>query len=105
MDKGDRLPLDSLAADTAITYQKWVLRSQQSASFVDFLIYMYGLPALKGLWTATSNWEEAVKGLLKVTPEELDREWVEFVEQVTAGERPEPKSMPWRETPPDTANQ
>mgnify|MGYP006277862475 CR=1 FL=1 len=105
IDKGERLPLDSLAADTIMNHNRWVLRSQQAASFMDFLIYTYGLPALQGLWVATTDWGEAVRGLLKVTPKKLENEWVEFVERVSRGEKPQPKPMPWRETPPDSDKQ
>ncbi len=105
IENGTRIPLDSLAADTVMDHNRWALRSQQAASFVDFLIYMYGLPVLKALWVSPTTWDEAVQKLLQMSSTQLDDEWVEFVEQVSEGKRPEPKTMPWHGVPPDSANQ
>lgn len=105
MENDQRLPLDSLVAHTAIDHNRWMARSQQAASFVDFLIYMYGLPTFKNLWEATTGWEEAVQGLLGISSAELESEWLEFVRQVNACETPEPRPMSGRETPTDSANQ
>jgi len=100
------IPLLELAVDTIVNSDLERYQSGEAASFVDFLLYSYGMPVLRMLYLADSPIELVVPGQLMITVDSLQTEWLTYINQVLRGEIPPRKEMPWSTGKPksDSAN-
>ena len=74
------IPLVKLAEDTIINSHVERYRSAIAASFVDFLVYYYGMGALEKLYTADDSFDVAVERIFSITPDSLQVLWLNLVE-------------------------
>ncbi len=78
---GNFIPLDSLAYDTDIDSDIERLQSGEAASFVDFLVYKYGITALDKMWLSPTTFDSTVTGLLGISTDSLQTAWLSLVKQ------------------------
>ena len=74
------IPLVELAVDTNVNFNEERHQTAEAASFVDFVVYYYGIDALTGLYTAEDSFEAAVDRVFRLPVGELEDLWLGFVE-------------------------
>ncbi len=74
------IPLADLAVDTSVNVNEERHQTAEAASFVDFVVYYYGIDALKGLYTAEDSFEAAVDRVFKLPVADLEDLWLGFVD-------------------------
>ncbi|MFH1687002.1 MAG: hypothetical protein ABIE70_05705 [bacterium] len=105
VDSAVFIPLTDLAVDTAMDIDKERYQSGEGASFIDFMLYTYGMPALHALYLAESSFDITVQGLFKISADSLETEWLDYVYRVNRGEIPPRKQMPWSVQPDESGGQ
>ena len=87
--------LVDLSKDSTVDSDIERYQSAEGASFVDFILYTYGMPALKALYLAGSPIELISKGVLRTDVDSLQAKWLRYVDLVVAGQQPPREKMPW----------
>jgi len=80
------IPLEKLAVDTVINSHVERYQSAIAASFVDFLIYYYGIGALEKLYIADDSFDVAVARIFSITPDSLQVLWLNLVKTAVGDE-------------------
>ena len=81
LDKGNFLPLLMLASDTTVNSDTERHQSAEAATFVDFVVYHFGVEGLNRLYTTKAPFEEAVTEIFKMPVDSLEGLWLDFVKQ------------------------
>lgn len=105
VDSAIFIGLSDLAVDTTADVNLERYQSGEAASFIDFMLYTYGMPALHALYLAESPFDMTVQGILKINTDSLQAEWVDYIYRVNRGETPPRKIMPWSTQPADSIGQ
>lgn len=84
------IPLAELVTDKRTDVYSERRQSAEAASFVDFIAYYYGIEAVQQIWVSTDDFETTIKRILNVSVDELQEQWLDFVD--IAVETPEPSS-------------
>jgi hypothetical protein len=84
--KSDSLiPLIRLAGDTAVDVYTERWQSAEAATFVDFIVYNWGAEGLKALWRSRDPFDKAIPVMFKMSIDEMQDMWLEFVRKTNAG--------------------
>lgn len=75
------IPLAKLAIDSTIDSDTERLQSAMSASFVDFVVYSYGINTLDSLYTSQRSFNEEVHTFFGISVDSLQKEWLEVAEE------------------------
>ncbi len=81
LDKGDFIPLQELAEVTTAYSDTARHESAEAATFVDFIVYHFGIEGLNRLYTTEAPFEEAVAEIFKMPVDSLEGLWLDFVKQ------------------------
>ncbi len=84
IEKGEFIPLDSLARDTSTNVDKERKQSAEAASFVDFLVYSAGPEALKGMYETQLSFDSAVKAMFRISVDSVQTLWLKVADQGAA---------------------
>lgn len=84
MEDDQFVPLPKLARDTTVNVNKERQETAEAASFVDFIVYAYGIEALHALYLAPPPFEQAVEGIFSVPVDSLETLWLNVAEQAAA---------------------
>lgn len=82
IESGRYIPLKTLAADTLFESDKERYKSAMAASFVDYVVYAYGILFLKELYESQGDFEEDVESIFKLPVDSLEQQWLEVVKRV-----------------------
>jgi hypothetical protein len=82
------IPLVELATDSTVDSNLERRQSAEGASFCDYILVKYGVKGLAYLYRAESPIELAAPGILGLSVDSLQSEWLRLVEQVVAGRLP-----------------
>ncbi len=75
------IPLDSLAKDTTTNSDTERLQSGEAASFVDFIVYTYGIDQLDQLWLSKTSFDSSVVSLFNMSVDSLQTQWLGLVKE------------------------
>jgi hypothetical protein len=80
--EGDTMfvPLAQLVVDKNIDVHSERRQSAEAASFVDFIGYYYGMEAIQQIWVSTDDFETTIKRILDISVDELQEQWLDFVD-------------------------
>ncbi len=85
------VPLLDLATDTT-DYRDDINRERpqtaEAASFVDFLVYNWGIQGLNFMWRAEARFDWASEGIFGIKVDSMETLWLTFVEKSVKGELP-----------------
>ncbi len=76
------VPLAEIAVDTTVDVYAERHQSSLSASFVDFVIYTYGMDKFKQFYDATDPFNRAVERTFDISVDSIETVWLHFVETV-----------------------
>lgn len=79
IDSNKFIPLHQLAEDKKIDVNLELNRSGEAASFVDFIVYRYGIDALKALYESQMPFDSTVSGVFKMSVDSLESEWLDVI--------------------------
>jgi hypothetical protein len=82
---GKLIPLDSLANNDSYARADTLWRVDESASFVAYLTYNYGINRFKMLWQSAASFDKSVDELFDTNVETLQKDWLDFAEQFYEG--------------------
>jgi hypothetical protein len=80
-DENNFISLPELAVDTTVNSNTERHQSAEAATFVDFIVYHFGIEDLNRLYTAKAPFEEAVPEIFKMPVDSLEGLWLDFVKQ------------------------
>lgn len=75
-------PLSELAVDSTISADEGGQPVALSASFVDFVVYSYGIDGLSKLYRSHDDFDKAVEGSFGITTDSLQTQWITVLKQV-----------------------
>ena len=75
--EGSFIPLSELAVTTDIHSDTERVQTAMSASFVDYIVYTYGIKALDSLYLSQHSFENEVRNLLDLSLDSLQGQWLE----------------------------
>ncbi|UCG62784.1 MAG: hypothetical protein JSV52_05740 [Candidatus Zixiibacteriota bacterium] len=75
------IPLSRLAVDTNVNCNHVAKEAAFAASFVDFVVYGYGIDALARLYQSPEPFDNAVENVFDITTDSLQAQWVATLEQ------------------------
>ncbi|MEW6412104.1 MAG: hypothetical protein AB1483_06460 [Candidatus Zixiibacteriota bacterium] len=84
LENGTFMPLREMATDTTFNSNVERAQSAVAASFVDFVVYVYGMDKFKELWTSKGNFEADVKAVLGIDIDSLQEQWLTTIKQAVA---------------------
>lgn len=84
LDNGKFIPLKELAVDMTVNSDTERHQSALGASFVDFLVYYFGIDGLNLLYRAQAPFETAVQGIFMMPVDSLEGLWLDFVKEYVA---------------------
>jgi len=93
VNDGSFIPLVELAADTTVDSNLELHQSAEAASFVDFMLFSYGVRGLAFLYRAESDFAITVEGLMGLKADSLQAEWLDFADKAARGELPAQKQL------------
>ncbi len=83
IDDNMYVPLTKLANDTLVNSNEERLQSAEAASFVDYLVYTYGMQTFKRLYISPEkDFEKATGSIYNISPDSLQTLWLSFVRSV-----------------------
>ncbi|UCD63491.1 MAG: hypothetical protein JSW34_12205 [Candidatus Zixiibacteriota bacterium] len=82
IDSGRFIPLGELAVDEKTNSNREFYQSAEAASFVDFVVFYYGIDALSGLYLADVPFETATRRMFGMTPDSLQQVWLHVIDSV-----------------------
>lgn len=82
IDNGNFKSLAELAVDTTINVYDENIKSGMSASFIAFFVDSYGMDGLESLYLSEYSFEKSIDMLFKITPDSLQKDWLEYVNKV-----------------------
>ncbi|GEM_PF-610274 len=88
LQKGTFVPLMELAVDTTVDSNTERDLSAEAASFVDFLVFTYGIEGLRLLYRAEAPFEMASEGIIGIKPDSLQVLWLDFVDRTMRNDFP-----------------
>jgi hypothetical protein len=80
-DENNFISLPELAVDTTVNSDTERHQSAEAATFVDFIVYHFGIAGLNRLYTAKAPFKEAVVEIFKMPVDSLEGLWLDFVKQ------------------------
>jgi hypothetical protein len=89
IDTGAFISLEKLSQDTTVNVDRERYQSAEAASFVDFIVYSYGIDELKSIYASRESFDKAVEEIFLVTTSELEKRWLIFVEAYAASKPPQ----------------
>ena len=84
VDSGQFVPLKKLAVDTSVDADRERYRSAMAASFVDYLVFDYGIFFFKELYESDSTFDSEVERIFKLPVDSLEKKWLEVVRRVVS---------------------
>lgn len=86
IDSGTFIPLRRLSVDTTVNVDAERYQSAEAASFVDYVVYAYGINQLKDLYASNGSFSAEVERVFMMPLPKLEERWVLFV-KTFAGKR------------------
>lgn len=83
IDSNMFIPLHQLAVTKDINANKEWHQSAEAASFVDFIVYRYGIKALKVMYESPAPFDTTVQGLFSMSVDSLEKTWLDVVGKAT----------------------
>ena len=87
IDSGKFVPLVQLAEDTIVNSDMERIQSSFSASFVDFIVYYYGIDLFRVLYKSRGDFSDAVNGIFKISPDSLQNLWLNVIRQTGVADK------------------
>lgn len=81
VDSSMFIPLRKLAVSDRVDARSEQLASAESASFVDYIVYAYGIQALKLMYLSQVDINATVNGIFGMTVNELEQAWLETAQR------------------------
>ena len=89
IDSGTFIPLLRLSDDTTVNVDAERYQSAEAASFVDFVVYAYGIKQLKDLYSSNGSFAIEVERVFKMPLPQLEERWILFVKTFAGKKTPE----------------
>jgi len=91
INNSEFIHLRDLAVDTTIDANTERVQSAMAASFVDFIVYFYGINGLNSLYVSDKDFDTTVESIFRFSVDSLENTWLNVIremdfEAVTAGE-------------------
>ena len=81
LKKGKLIPLKKLAVDTTINSNRERHQSAEAASFVDFVVFYYGINTLRNLYNSRDSFEKSVTHIFNISVDSLQNTWLTVIKK------------------------
>jgi len=79
--EGKFIPLKELVVDTTVNSDTERHQSAEAASFIDFIVYYFGIQGLEMLYRSRAPFEKTVEGIFMIPVDSLQGLWLDFVRE------------------------
>ena len=87
LDSGSYIPLRRLSVDTTVNVDEERYQSAEAASFVDYVVYAYGIEQLKDLYSSHGSFSAEVERVFMMPLPKLEERWILFVKTFAGGKK------------------
>ncbi len=84
LEKERFVTLEELIADTTVSSDRERWQSAEVASFVDYLVVIYGMDKFRQLYSSQESFKEAAAEIYDLTLPKMEKEWMRFAREAVA---------------------